>query len=207
MENNQTQTANKKKRTGLWLGLGTLAIGGLSFLGYKLFTKPKNNTSDDDLKETMDEAVQSHHTNTDHTVVHSLVHSVHARASFPLKFGAKGDTVLQLQRALIKSYGAGILKKYGADGYFGRELESALKSKGYQIPLSETDFKKITEEKKETSTNSSTSQTLIKLFNPEAIAKAIYGAILIKDFKSGITLLKAIKNTTDYSLVSEQLKA
>jgi hypothetical protein len=198
METTQTDISKTKKHTMLWVGLGTLAVGGLTFLGIKLFTKPKT-TNDDDLKENTDVDTKSNNQNPNKPVVHSAVPPVHASATFPLRLGAKGDRVLQLQRTLIATYGAGILKKYGADGYFGKELESVLRSKGYGIPLSEDDFKKITQEKQ-------TPPPPLEAFNPIAVAKAINDSIKAKDYSTSITILKGIKNTTDYSLVSEQLK-
>lgn len=207
MENQQIQKSKTKKV--VLFSLGTLALGTLTFLGIKLFTKPKNTTNDDDLKENNDLDNKSTNQNPSKPVVHSALPSVHVASTFPLRFGAKGDTVLRLQRALITSFGSGIFKKYGADGYFGKELESVLRSKGYQIPLSENYFKKITQEKKEVSTNSATTQTPpqpLEIFNPSIVAKAIHYSIMAKDYTTSITLVKGIKNTTDYSLVSEQLK-
>lgn len=207
METNQTDnsasttTPKSKKKTIIWLGLGTLAVGGLTFLGFKIFSNSKNKTTNEDNTEndTMDDKPTIKNPNK--PVVHSALPAVHANSSFPLRLSAKGDRVLQLQRTLIATYGTGILKKFGADGHFGKELESALRSKGYSIPLSESDFKKITQEKKEEKQTPP-----LESFNPLAIAKAIYNSILAKDYTSSITLLKGIKNTTDYSLVSEQIK-
>jgi hypothetical protein len=200
MENDSNK--NKTKKVILF-SLGTLALGGLTFLGIKLLTKSKNKTNDDNLKENNELDNKSSNQNNADALLHSAVPAVYVAPSFPLKLGAKGDSILQLQRALIKSDGAGILKKFGADGQFGSELATALRNKGYQIPLLESDFKKITQEKKEVIPNETT--TLLT-FNPTAIAKAIYDAIVVKDYSASITLLKGIKNTTDYSLVSEQLK-
>jgi peptidoglycan hydrolase-like protein with peptidoglycan-binding domain len=180
-----------------------LALGGLTFFGIKLFKKSKNKTNEDDLETNSELDVKTVNQTTANPVVHSPIHSVYVAPFFPLKMGAKGDNVLRLQRALIKSYGAGILKKSGADGQFGSELATALKSKGYQIPLQEADYNKITEEKKiETPKNPAP----LVSFDASAIAKSIYATVNAKDFDSSITLLKGIKNTTDYSLVSEQLK-
>lgn len=206
METNQTDnsasaTTHSKNKTMIWLGLGTLAVGGLTFLGIKLFTNPKT-TNDDDLKEPTDVDNKSTTQNYIKPVVHSALPPVHASSTFPLRLGNKGDRVLQLQRAFIATYGAGILKKFGADGHFGKELESALRSKGYNIPLSESDFKKITQEKQE---EKQAPPPPLETFNPIAFAKAINDSIKAKDYSTSITLLKGIKNTTDYSLISEQL--
>lgn len=210
MEEQQNIQKNKTKKI-IWFGLGTLALGGLTFLGIKLFTKSKNNTTHEDTTEndTMDDKPPVKNSNK--PVVHTALPPVHARASFPLRLDAKGDTILRLQRSLIATYGAGVFKKYGADGYFGKELESVLRDKGFQLPLSESDFNKIRQEKKKDDSKSSTAETKtppsLETFNPSAIAKAINDSIQAKDYTTSITLLKGIKNTTDYSLVSEQLKA
>lgn len=198
MENQEQNIQKSKTKKVVLYSIGTLALGTLTFLGVKLFTKTKT-TNDDDLKEPTDVDNKSTTQNYSKPVVHSALPPVHASATFPLRLGNKGDRVLQLQRAFITTYGAGILKKFGADGHFGKELESALRSKGYNIPLSESDFKKITQEKQ-------TPPPPLEIFNPIAVAKAINDSIKAKDYSTSITLLKGIKNTTDYSLVSEQLK-
>lgn len=45
---------------------------------------------------------------------------------FPLKKGSKGSLVKQLQTALIAAYGTSILPKYGADGDWGTETDTAM---------------------------------------------------------------------------------
>lgn len=208
MENNQTTIPKNKKPAMLWLGLGTLALGGLTFFGIKLFKKNKTKTNEDNLETNSELDVTTTNQTTTKPPVHSHVHSVYVAPAFPLKMGTKSDNVLRLQRALIKSYGAGILKKFGADGQFGSELATALKSKGYSIPISEADYNKITEEKKTETPKIEAPKTPTPLvsFDAAATAKNLYAMLSVKDFDSSITLLKGIKNTMDYSLVSEQLK-
>lgn len=210
MEDQQQIQKSKTKKVVLF-SLGTLALGTLTFFGIKLFKNHKTKTTDDNSNENNDVDTETTNQNPTKPVVHSSLPSAHANSSFPLRFGSKGDRVLRLQRALITTYGAGVFEKYGADGYFGKELESVLRNKGYQLPLSESDFNKITQEKK-LSTSSTTIQTQtppqsITSFNSSAIAKAIYDSLIAKDFPTSITLLKGIKNTTEYNLVSEQLKS
>jgi hypothetical protein len=144
MENSIEPTQKNKTKKVILFGLGTLALGGLTFLGIKLFTKPKTTTNDEDLEKNSELDTKTNYQNNPKSLVHSPVPPVYVAPSFPLKVGARGDNILRLQRALIKSYGS--------------------------------------------------------------IAKAIYDAIIAKDYTSSITLLKGIKSTTDYSLVSEQLK-
>ncbi len=201
MENTVEQNQKSKTKKVILFSLGTLALGGLTFLGIKLFTKPKTTTNDEDLEKNSELDIKETHPTNPKSLVHSTVPPVYVAPSFPLKVGARGDNILRLQRALIKSYGTAILKKYGADGQFGSELATALRSKGYEIPLTESDYSKITQEKQE-----GIAPPPLVTFNPSSIAKAIYDAIIIKDYTSSITLLKGIKSTTDYGLVSEQLK-
>jgi peptidoglycan hydrolase-like protein with peptidoglycan-binding domain len=200
MENNQVDTQKSKTKKVVLYGLGTLALGTLAFFGIKHFIKPKNNETTDqtDNETDTEKTVQTPAYNKPRT----SLPTANVSDAFPLRLGSKGDKVRSLQQALIRAYGAGILAKFGADGQFGKELQSALRSKGYGVPLSESDYNKITAKKEE----AQTPPPPLVTFDPAAIAKAIYNAILIKDFNTTITLLKAIKNTTDYSLVSEQLK-
>jgi hypothetical protein len=196
---NYQETAKKSRAKKVVLfGLGTLALGTLAFFGIKHFKKKNNDETDQD-NDLVDSktSVQNPINNKPRTGLPSP----RLGDAFPLRIGSKGDKVRSLQQALIRTYGAGILAKYGADGQFGTELQTALRSKGYGVPLQEAEYKKIVEAKKE-----ETPLPPLKTFDPSAIAKGIYTAIITKDFNATITLLKALKNTTDYSLVSEQLK-
>ena len=66
-----------------------------------------------------------------------------SNSTYPLKEGSKGALVKQMQTALIKKYGKGILPKYGADGWFGKETTAALKSKGLKTNIDLTEFTKL----------------------------------------------------------------
>jgi hypothetical protein len=197
-KNNQEAAAKKSRAKKVVLfGLGTLALGTLAFFGFKHF-KNKNNDETEQIDDMDSKTpVQTPTYNKPRTGLPSPG----IGDAFPLRIGSKGDKVRSLQQALIRTYGTSILARFGADGHFGTELQTALRSKGYGVPLQEAEFKKIVEEKKE-----ETPVPPLKTFDPIAIAKGIYTAIIVKDFNATITLLKAIRSTTDYSLVSEQLK-
>jgi hypothetical protein len=198
MENTQTATNDGKAKKVALLSLGTLALSALAFLGIKKLRKPKNKENDNVNQTTdpVDHKVPVQ-TNTNNPA-RPRIPSGGAGTAFPLRINSKGDKVLALQHALMRAYGSGIFPKYGADGFFGSELEGFLKGKGYGVPLSEEDFKKITQPQQ--------AAPAISTFDPAAIAKGIYNAITAKDHKSAITLLKAIGNTTNYSLVSEKFQ-
>lgn len=204
MEASNTNTTTNNKHHILWLSIGTLALGTVAFFGIKHFTKPKT-TNDDNLDTNTDLDTETTPQNHSKPSVHSALPSGGTNASFPIKVGDKGDAILQLQRAIIKSYGADVLKKFGADGKFGNELTSFLRSKNYSLPLSQADYRSLTEEKKE-QTIAPPITLPLTAFNPVATAFGIYTAITSNDFSSAITLLKGITNTTQYTSTSEELK-
>jgi len=49
---------------------------------------------------------------------------------FPLQKGVKCDKIKVLQNAMIKKIGKNILPKFGADGSYGNELQTALNKLG-----------------------------------------------------------------------------
>jgi peptidoglycan hydrolase-like protein with peptidoglycan-binding domain len=200
MENNQTTPAKSGTTKKVLLGLGGLVLGTLAFFGIKKITKNKNakkqNENDDTNKEgdflDTEKPVQTTATALPRTVVPTRG----GGDSFPLTIGSKGQRVKTLQQSLIRKYDTGALAKFGADGYFGNELATALRTRGYKIPLQEEDYKAITQETTEP----------LKSFEPLSVARGLYAAIHAKDYPSALTLLKSIGNTNNYSLVSEQFK-
>ncbi len=195
--NNQATGKSKAKKAVLF-SLGTLALGTLAFFGIKQFKKHKNQSNDENSETTTDLdskiPVQTRPSNPSR----SGVSTVHAGNTFPLALRSKGDKVVQLQQSLMRTFGSGIFPKYGADGIFGTELRDFLFSKGYKTPLSQADFQKITKPQ--------TAPPPLVVFDPAAIAKGVYNAIIAKNYTSAITLVKAITNTTSYSAVSEKFK-
>ncbi|PBQ32750.1 hypothetical protein CNR22_13515 [Sphingobacteriaceae bacterium] len=196
---NNAATDKGKAKKAVLLSLGTLALGTLAFFGIKHLKKQKNESNDnsDQTTDNLDTKIPVQtHTNS---LPRTSVRPANAGNAFPLNLGAKGNKVLELQQSLVRTFGASIFPKYGADGVFGTELADFLRNKGYGVPLSEAEFKKITQ-------TQTTTQTPLTIFDPTSIALGIYKAIVAKDFNSVITLLKAITNTKNYSLVSEKFK-
>lgn len=58
--------------------------------------------------------------------VQAIKNTGNSGCGYPLKKGSKNSCVTQLQWALINSYGSAILPRYGADGDWGSETESAM---------------------------------------------------------------------------------
>lgn len=201
----ETITANTEKgkaKKVVLFSLGTLALGTLTFFGIKLYKNHKQKTEDDTDTENTDYMDSKAPVRTPAaSKPRTRIPAAHAGSAFPLRLRSKGDTVKQLQLALINRYGAGILPKFGADGDFGSELEAALKAKGFTVPLTEADYNKITQEKQ-----SAPAPAPLVAFDSAAVAKALFTSISTRDFNSSITLLKAIKDTSNYALVSEKLK-
>lgn len=205
MDNNSEVPQERSHKGRMQLLIGSLAVLiPTAFFGTKyaiklIKNKLKRKQNDDDTTQTTDDLdskipVQ---TRSNHSP-RAGVPVVHAGNAFPLNLRSKGDKVLQLQQSLMRTFGTGIFPKYGADGIFGTELRDFLGAKGYAVPLSEADFKKITQ--------TQTAPPPLVTFDPAAIAKGIYNAMVAKDYSSCITLLKAITNPTNYSLVSARFK-
>jgi hypothetical protein len=151
VNNKENKTApktksNNKKYVVVGVVLGTLGLAGF---GYWYFVGRKGTVvenKDTDLFRNLENNDTS--TLPVHTPAPSAINN-----TFPLKLNTKGELVKQLQTELIKKYGATILPKYGADGYFGKELETALVTKGYTKTIDVATFTKIV------GLNSSTSET------------------------------------------------
>ena len=103
-------THNKRKI--ILIGLSVLGTGVAGFLGWNYWKNKSKNNQEEDASSVTD---------PQNTTV-----STSRNDSFPLKSGSKGNRVTQLQNALVKKFGAGILPKYGVDGMFGKEMEAAL---------------------------------------------------------------------------------
>jgi len=196
METNQDVTQKSKVKKIVFFSLSTLVLGTLTLFGIKKLKQSKTKTNENNQANSNVDIKKPLQVNSNNPARPSLP-PVRGNDAFPLTVGSKGSKVRILQEFLIRTYGAGLLPKYGADGDFGSELAAALRAKGYGVPLQESEFKTITEEKK---------PSVLALFDPPALAKGIYAAIRIQDYNSAITLLKAIGNTTNYSLVSESFK-
>lgn len=62
--------------------------------------------------------------------------------TFPMSFGSRGEKVKQLQKALMTLF-PGSLPRYGADGVWGTETETALKNNKQPTVVRKADFDRI----------------------------------------------------------------
>jgi hypothetical protein len=188
----------KKEKKGMSKGLkvflwvaGAAVTGGLIYAGWKYFSKSKDDDDTVPYTPLPTPAPVPAYTGT------SSYTAPKKNDGFPLKRGSKGDNVKKLQQALIKKYGASILPKYGADGDFGSEMETALSKNGWDTTVQEDTFNVIV----------GSTVTPVETFAPKSIAKALYNAAKAKDFSTALANIKKLNSTSDYSDVSTEFKA
>lgn len=191
----QTGDNKKKKRKAVLIGLGIAATGVAGYFGWQ-YLRQRKSQGDTGADFSYQDTDYSWPADTG-TNTGSGSNSPGGTSapiptdSFPLKKGSRGPNVKALQDALIASYGASILPKYGADGDFGSETEAALKKAGLPIPVTPTVL------------NVLAAKTTVP---PEQIAADIYQSILARDFDAAMTALGKIRNTEEYRRVSEIFK-
>lgn len=110
---------------------------------------------------------------------------------FPLKKGSRGSRVKALQQALISRHGKSLLPRYGADGDFGVELESALKKLGLPTQVSETTFHVLTES---------------VAADPSAVAREIFQAVQARSYVKVLPALKKLQSPEDYTAANNVFK-
>lgn len=197
---NPPKKKNYKKAILIGLGVAATAVGG--FFGWKWF-KGKNNAAnagDDagDAVETNQQTSASSSTKTQTSSSSSgsswykpSTTTTTRKDEFPLKKGSKGDRVKAVQQKLIAKYGKSILPKYGADGDFGSEMVAALQSKGLSTEISESAY-----------------NLLVKGVAPDydSLAEKLHDAAEDEKYSTALDLLNKIRNTSDYSKVSDKFK-
>ncbi|MGC4036083.1 MAG: hypothetical protein QM764_08980 [Chitinophagaceae bacterium] len=200
-----SKKSEKKKIIVASVAVGVAGI--LGYFGWQYLKKKKDNSSaadlDEILKSSAPVAVNNSSTysspskiKTDLTrpvisSANTTAKTVSSKTIFPLKKGSKGDTVKQLQQALITKYGKSILPKYGADGDFGSETVNALKKAGLPVSVSESMFNVIVQPAKASSAN---------------LGYDLYNATVAKDFNKVISLLQQLQTTDDYNTANTQFK-
>ena len=186
MEQQQRKNKGNKGKYVL-IGLGVVAIAGTALYLMNKGQKGSNSL----MPEEFDEAF------ADHTATLPIPRS--RTNAFPLKKGSSGSLVKQLQSALVGKYGKNILPKFGADGHWGRELESALISKGLPTNLDVMNFSKIVA--LNPNVVSSTS-----IFNPPLLAGILRDSITTGDFSRASAALSKIFKVSGYTKVNTEFK-
>ena len=200
-----TKTVTKKaqKKKVLITAISVSAAGILGYFGWQYYKKQKDKKMEDEavvLKPI--KQIPSNYPAQDSSVWTKprtvKVRPVKAdnpetamEADFPLRKGSKGDHVKTLQEALMAKHGKNILPRYGADGFFGGEMATALKQLKLPASIDQTTFNVLTQGRTATKTNT---------------AQKLFDACIKADFKTAQTILKTIKNKEEYTTVSQQFK-
>ena len=191
----------KKQTKYILFGLGVVASAATA--AYFIYKSKKSAENNDEMK--LLESI----TSTDFPPPPSFTPgstSTLPHTGFPIKKGSRGTKVKNLQLALIKTYGKQILPRFGADGHFGNETQSALSSNNLPTEIDQKTYYKIitgevfSEGSKHPESNSPS------LFSPSKLAAALALQIQRDDFNKVISLLDKIKNSSDYIKVNEKFK-
>lgn len=190
----------EKKTKIILIGLSVVAVGTGGYFLYRHLNKDKSSDAADKLKEAVSSSSTTHLSESTSSSKSSSSSSVDS--GFPLKKGSRGTLVESLQKALMKSYGSGILPKYGADGIFGSETENALRSKGLSTVIDSDTFTQIVL----ASGSSSDGTTPTNLSSAASISNALHAALTKRSLPNAIEALRQIDNVDEYSAVNTVFK-
>jgi len=183
------------------------AAGILGYFGWKYLKKKRHSTKTDDIDAVLKNMSKMYETTelvasaprpkpvTTSTRTGSYTSKVASPVStpseFPLKKGSKGSNVKMLQEALLVKFGKSILPRYGADGDYGSETESALKKVGYPTTIDQSTFNVIIQ--------------IVKV-DAAALGKQLYDATVAKNYSQALSILKKLQSTADYATANEVYK-
>jgi hypothetical protein len=188
----------------LLIGAGVLAVGG--YFIYQKYLKNDETSTSQDLEEKLDiqPSVSQSQSTPKPKVVYVKPKVVNSE--FPLKYGSRGTLVKDVQLALIRKNGSSILPKYGADGYFGTEMVTALRKLNLPSFIDQKIYSEIiqgkssdkAEDKKPTNDNN--------FYSPEIIADLLYSGISQGNINTALRGLWKIKNVMHYIKINEIFK-
>lgn len=200
---NQSKRSNKKVYVVLGITLGALSLAGLGYWYFKNKREDVNeleesNIPEHKVEETSIPAIQQPKISAPKTSTPT--------SKFPIKYGSKGELVKQIQTELIKKYGAQIMPKYGADGYYGKEMETALTSKGFAKVIDVAEYNRILALNTTTTPVTNTASAAITTDTKIDIAKNVWLYASTKNLTKLLEQLKRIKTVEDYKGVNELFK-
>lgn len=195
----------------LLLGAGVLAVGG--YLYYQNYIKNSDSTDN----ESSDDTPQVETSITDYSppAPPKQQGSYHkpkpSNSSLPLKYGSRGTLVKDVQLALIKKHGGDILPKFGADGYFGDEMVTALRSVGLPTLIDYKTYGDIIKGKSENNKEKESDkkkkpEKKDNSYSDEIIADLLYSGISQRSIDTALRGLWKIKNMLHYVKVNEKFK-
>ena len=186
----------EKKTKYILYGLGAIAIIGTGAFAYLQYQKALAKTNNNSVSDAFSTASLPLPAPTPTKPNRST-----ASGGFPLRKGSRGALVKNLQNALIKKFGAGILPRYGADGGFGTETLNALISKGLPAVVTSEVFSKLI-----TSSGGNSIPYSSQSSPEENLSNRLREAIISGSFSRAIDSLKQIKNVPHYQHVGDIFK-
>ena len=195
----------------LW-SLGVVAVGTGGYFLFKHIRSKKEESAVEDFVDQIDSGFQpSDEQNSLPAPKPSSKPSGYKptpqNSTFPLKRKSKGTLVKDVQLALIKKYGGSILPKYGADGFYGQEMETALISKGFKTEIDSKEYGKIImdDSKKEIEKPKIDSKNTDQN-NYKVLAKTLHKSVIDDNIFTALSILKKIKNKEQYLYLNEEFK-
>lgn len=207
-----------------WYVLTGIAVAGTAVavgLGYYVLKPRRNNDeSDPEARFTGEQQSEEVPTTTPRYTAPTTP-TTPVTSGFPLKRGSRGEFVKNLQNALIQKFGAAILPKWGADGVWGSELQTALTSKGLKTTIDQTTYtdyitgnfggSSSSYPPNAPKTTASTITSDIKsLFVPTSVTDPkvatgykLFDTAKAKSLPATLSLLKSLANVTDYVSASK----
>ena len=192
----------EKKTKYILIGLGVVAVGTGAYIFYQQRKKKQANTQRD-FESAINNNTLPLPTTT--SLPSKPSSSGSSSSGFPLKKGSKGTLVTSLQKALIKKYGASILPKWGADGFFGSETVNALISKGLPTSVDSDTFTSIVLSSG-SSSGSSNAPDVLADDTASAISNKLHKGIAAKDGGIVLPALRKIRDVNHYKEVSTIFK-
>lgn len=183
----------QKSNTGKYIliGLGLVAIAGTAYYFVNKNKTTGGTISDDFLEPAIEDEPER------------TASSGGSSSAFPLKKGSRGELVKNIQQMLIQKYGVAILPKYGADGQWGTEMETALIAKGLPTMIDADTFTKLITSGSVPVTTTTTDKPK---FDPALLATNLRLAILDDNLTKALTSLSKIYTVKGYSMVNEEFK-
>lgn len=170
----------------IYITFGVAATGLLGYFGWNYYQKHKNNNNSDAVD--FDSEIKD---NNFPAPAYKPTSIQTDSNEFPIQNGSKGEKVKAIQQALINKYGSTILPKYGADGSWGNEMDTALQKVHLPMLINESTYNLLV---KGTSPNS------------DSLAQTLVNAAISRNFNQVMASLKQLRNTDDYAKISSQFK-
>ena len=204
-----------------WYVLTGIAVAGTAVaagLGYFILApRRKNDQTDPESRFTGEQITEQQPEITPRYAPSASSNTV--SSGFPLSRGSKGEYVRNLQNALIQKFGKGILPKYGADGSWGKEMDTALVSKGLKTAIDQTTYTDYITGNfgSSASANASpktTATTIVgdlknflvptRIVDPKvAVGYKLFDAVKGKNITAPLAFLKSLNSVTDYASASK----